>query len=624
MGEFGDQLLVAEWHTSGEFCIPGGLERASFYNVSGVPHVCIDGKYSAIGAGSCSGAAGEYRWYINQRLSETGGVAPVAIDGMYVIGATEVSVTATFTLDDAVTLLSPTAYILILEDSLVYLGDEYNHIVRAEHHEPVSLVNPGDDVTIEAVFEMGSAWNPDNLKIVAFLQKMEGDQEIYNSAPISPMADFTFAFSVPLLSVPQGSGTAEFTGILVNTSGNADEITCTLDNTFGWPAEFKIEGEAGFHTTPSIIGLESGEMVDVYLRVYTDAELRIGEGSLIMQSAQTSRTQITSAEVFNGSPAVLLVDDDDGVYATEEAFQTAMDEAGYLYHTWDVQNAHAAQTPGYEEMRAYDLLVWINGWEDSALVTEEDANQLMQFMNTGKGLLLSSQDFLNGFTPGDLFLTDYLGIHTWNADVGASLADGVPGDPISDGMSLVVDYPSPQLNRGDEVHASTIGTEILRNETSRPIAIRADNGTCHTVTLTFGGAGVEPGAFPNNLATLVDRALNWIYAAQGQGVEEVLAAPSSRIGHIAPNPFSLQSGINTATIRLRLSDRAARQSVSLEIVDLNGRLVRTIVRGALPSGINAVTWSGHDVAGHPVGAGVYCARLTTADGIHGARLVVLR
>jgi hypothetical protein len=301
-----------------------------------------------------------------------------------------------------------------------------------------------------------------------------------------------------------------------------------------------------------------------------------------------------------------------------------MDEAGYLHDTWDVQNAHSGESPGCAEMQPYDLLVWINGWDDSELVTEEDATHLMQFMDTGKGLLLSSQDFLNGFSPGDPFLVDYLGIDTWNVDVGVHLADGVAGDPISDGMNLVIEYPSPELDQGDEVHAGIWGTEILRNEASLPIAIRAENGTCRTVTLAFGGAGVESGASPNNLTTLVDRALDWIYAAQAQGIEEVVPAVTSRIGRIAPNPFSPQSGTSRVRIRLRLSDRAARRPVSLEILDLNGRLVRTLARGAWTSGINSVTWRGRDAAGRPVGAGVYCARLTTADGIHGARLVVLR
>ncbi len=73
-----------------------------------------------------------------------------------------------------------------------------------------------------------------------------------------------------------------------------------------------------------------------------------------------------------------------------------------------------------------------------------------------------------------------------------------------------------------------------------------------------------------------------------------------------PNPF------NPST---RLTFTLPRQGrVSLRIYDPAGRLVRTLVEGELPAGVQQVTWNGRDAAGRSVGAGVYFARLVTPDG----------
>ncbi len=616
---------MAEWHTSGAFAVPTVNQRTSFYNVSGVPHVRIDGKYAAIGAGSCSAAASTYRNYINTRLTETGGVAPVAIEGVHSVGASDITMTVTFTLDDPVTLLSPRAYLLILESNIPYGSDTYNHIVRAEHHEDITaLVNPGDQATVEYSFPI-SGWNLDEIQCVAFLQKMTGDKEMYNAANIPVVADFEFAWDQSIISLPNASGTAMFEGTLTNISEASDDLTLTLDNTFGWPAEFKVEGEAGYHTTPSQITLGAQEAVQVYLRVETDTEHRIGEGELAIYSATSDRTGRFKARVFNGSQAILFVDDDNGVHTTEQPFMTAMDNGGYLYDTWDARNDHSGFGPAFDVMAPYDLILWITGYDFGDILTTEDQENLMAFMDTGKGVVLSSADFLSGFAGPNTLTTDYLGIASWQANVGATQANGVAGDPISDGMNLVLNYSHSSYNRADRITPNAIATTIFHNAASHPIGVRADNGTARAVTFTFAAAVTEPNPDPSNLTTLIDRSFGWIWEGQSQAVGELpLTAMTSRIAGIAPNPLSFSVGRGEATLRLRLSAAGAQAPIRLDVLDLTGRLVRNVVAGTLPSGVNALTWDGRDRDGHRVSAGVYYARLTTLEGSQSARMVIVR
>jgi hypothetical protein len=69
-----------------------------------------------------------------------------------------------------------------------------------------------------------------------------------------------------------------------------------------------------------------------------------------------------------------------------------------------------------------------------------------------------------------------------------------------------------------------------------------------------------------------------------------------------PNPFN-----PTTIIRSALPEPAA---VTLEVFDVAGRLVQTLVRGKKrPAGVFEAEWNGTDSAGRPVSSGVYFYRL---------------
>lgn len=69
----------------------------------------------------------------------------------------------------------------------------------------------------------------------------------------------------------------------------------------------------------------------------------------------------------------------------------------------------------------------------------------------------------------------------------------------------------------------------------------------------------------------------------------------------APNPF------NPATVIEFMVAEAG--PVRLEIYDLRGTHVRTLVAEDLPVGLHQVSWDGRDDAGRGVASGVYCYRL---------------
>jgi hypothetical protein len=70
-----------------------------------------------------------------------------------------------------------------------------------------------------------------------------------------------------------------------------------------------------------------------------------------------------------------------------------------------------------------------------------------------------------------------------------------------------------------------------------------------------------------------------------------------------PNPFNPHTQINYVIGRA--------DHVRLEVYDLRGRVVRTLLDGTLASGSGSVGWDGRDESGRDVPSGVYFSRLST-------------
>jgi hypothetical protein len=84
----------------------------------------------------------------------------------------------------------------------------------------------------------------------------------------------------------------------------------------------------------------------------------------------------------------------------------------------------------------------------------------------------------------------------------------------------------------------------------------------------------------------------------------------------APNPFQ-----RTTTIGF---DLPAAGDAGLEVYDLTGRLVRTLLSGPQTAGHHSVVWNAVDDAGHAVSTGIYLLRLETAGERESRRTVVIK
>jgi flagellar hook assembly protein FlgD len=98
-------------------------------------------------------------------------------------------------------------------------------------------------------------------------------------------------------------------------------------------------------------------------------------------------------------------------------------------------------------------------------------------------------------------------------------------------------------------------------------------------------------------------------------VAEAPPAPARLLG-VAPNPFSSSTSIGYET--------AAREPVTLEVFDVAGRRVATLVDGTVDAGRQTARWSGADPTGQEVKPGLYLARLRAGGTIATVKLMMLR
>jgi len=85
---------------------------------------------------------------------------------------------------------------------------------------------------------------------------------------------------------------------------------------------------------------------------------------------------------------------------------------------------------------------------------------------------------------------------------------------------------------------------------------------------------------------------------------------------VTPNPFNPQT---TLAFELTRPGRA-----TLEVFDLGGRRVRTLVSGELPAGPHALRWNGTDDSGRAMASGGYLGRLRTDEGTALVKMQLVR
>jgi hypothetical protein len=99
-------------------------------------------------------------------------------------------------------------------------------------------------------------------------------------------------------------------------------------------------------------------------------------------------------------------------------------------------------------------------------------------------------------------------------------------------------------------------------------------------------------------------------------VDDASLVRVNRLFQNEPNPFNARS---TITFSL-----AQTGPVEIMIYDVNGRQVKTLVKGAMDAGTHQVVWDGTNDSGHKVGSGVFWSQMKSGSFTSNKKMVILK
>ena len=304
----------------------------------------------------------------------------------------------------------------------------------------------------------------------------------------------------------------------------------------------------------------------------------------------------TPLELTIGHPFYLLVDDDDGD-AFQNFYKADFDSLQIVH---DSLSVGIDGLPDQNDLNGYDFVVWETGNARNALPAEKQ-ELLAGFLNQ-RGCLLLSGQFIGDDHGGDPFFADYLHARHVSDNTGKREAFGITGNPISDGMNLLLQgsgggsnstSPSSMEPLDGAVPLLYYGTPADPGEIA---AISYEGQDFNVVYCGFALEAVSGG----HSTTLRREFIRKVFHRFTLGVDEEGSSRPVPAGFELckpyPNPFNA-----VTSIQVRVPQSGAYR---LEVIDLKGRRIALLHNGNDAAGIQDYCWDGSNAT-----AGIYFFRL---------------
>ncbi|MDO9578543.1 MAG: choice-of-anchor D domain-containing protein [Candidatus Cloacimonadales bacterium] len=143
------------------------------------------------------------------------------------------------------------------------------------------------------------------------------------------------------------------------------------------------------------------------------------------------------------------------------------------------------------------------------------------------------------------------------------------------------------------------------------------------ITLTFNSEFLEEGTYSAQLVIVHDDpSQNEIYLPITLTVTPVgngndLSIMQPMLGNNYPNPFNPQTTISFETTNVHELTR-------IEIFNLKGQKIKTLVNEILPAGNHSVVWNGEDNTGRAVSSGVYLYKMNSGNYSFTKKMILMK
>ncbi len=335
-------------------------------------------------------------------------------------------------------------------------------------------------------------------------------------------------------------------------------------------------------------------------------------------AGSATHTEVLGFEVTLGRPNIVIVDGDRGA-ALEQELNNALYEKRVPADIWDINNSG---TPTLADLTAYDMVLWHTGDSVGAgqAITVADISIMKQLMDNGKHVMLSTLTGVDDIWALDsLFLINYF--HA-RKDVGIKwpILTGVSGNPVGDGLEVVPVltkfYTTPTLApAGSGLPSFTANSQV--------VGVTYE-GTYKSALFSFAVEYIDDNrSSQNTKADLIASVVDFFGGVStdiydGNPFAQI---PSSFVlNQNYPNPFNPSTTIQY-TIR---PTKELGAITTLEVFNMLGQRVVTLVDKAQIPGNYAVQWDGTNAANQEVASGIYFYRLARGSEVVSKKMNLLK
>jgi len=365
----------------------------------------------------------------------------------------------------------------------------------------------------------------------------------------------------------------------IGVAGSPDKIALTLS-----PASWATV------ITPTQAILEPCAGITVSLRVTIPATAGVDAADAVTVTAHSTwGAPPVSVTLRTKSAASVLLVDDDRWFPMERFYTSALQAAGIRFDVWDTSAYNSEDpyatlvTPGV--LARYPVVVWFTGYDWYAPVIELEEQRLLDYLDQGGRLLLSSQDFLANGVARPLGVR--LGVDLSNMDFTAKQATGVAAHPASGawGPAKLLYSFSDWSDAPEPLRTASI---VARGQSGQPVALSASGVASATWRTLFYAFPLE--TLPASMRVkALGRGVGWL---------SPLGASQWRVDPTTPQPGAPV----TLTLALRNDASVAIETTFTHTVPSS----LTLLTGTLPPELTfdaptrELTWSGVVAPGAPV------------------------
>ena len=499
---------------------PETIAAIAYYGISSYPTVVFNGLTKVVGGGDAVASGAAYLPILQAASLEP---APIRIEIDSFDPATgDIQATVTMYSETEV-LAADHLRFLLLEDDIPAEpppgAPAATHVTRdiIRGDNILSLAGVGNTAVFTESFDIDPAWTQENLYAVVFAQR-DADKEVLQVVSTYPKPDYSVRAMVPFDRVKIGppSGTYTSPYFTIANMGFTDTFTINLivdEGPPGWVASY-CDSHGTCHVGEYSFDLAADATTEFDANIIPDSSGYM-KYHFEITSPNLASPLVIPFTYLTDDLDVLIVDDD-GAEDYESYYTAALDALDLSYGVWDLTAGKLTQ----DVLQSYSLLIWQVGLSYPTLDAADRAF-LTEHLDGGGRLFLTGQDIgweLNTVDP--VWYHTYLHANYLLDDTNIYYLDGVPGDPVGDGLVLHIQGGDGANNQAypDAISprdADATSILIYRSGASYVGAIRAkDSGSgARVVYLGFGYEAIDN---PVDRAALLGAALDWL------GVSELL------------------------------------------------------------------------------------------------------